>query len=221
MIKQSGKKPILIPLKPGLYLTLISFATFILVCLQGWIGSVVVSTNLTPWTITLHMFLAIVVVALLIYLLHATTPQQSDVSAPVAVRLLVAVCLGLLAVQILLGTQVREAMDRVAEQIQDRGGWVQALGIDFVIHRSFSWVVLVVHSFLVVKLWKMRSVQRFSLGVILLILGTLFTGIGMAWFSVPPYLQPVHLVLATAAFGVEFFLVLQLSKREVEVNYKA
>jgi heme a synthase len=47
-------------------LTVISFLTFLLVGFQGWIGSFVVSTNLTPWTITVHMFLAILIVALLV-----------------------------------------------------------------------------------------------------------------------------------------------------------
>ncbi|NJM26795.1 MAG: hypothetical protein HC859_16295, partial [Bacteroidia bacterium] len=51
-------------------LTILSVATFVLVGFQGWIGSVVVSTNLTPWTITVHMFLALVIVALLAYLVH-------------------------------------------------------------------------------------------------------------------------------------------------------
>src|SRR5690349_15589961 len=46
-------------------LPIIAAATLLLVAFQGWIGSVVVSTNLTPWIITLHMFLALVIVALL------------------------------------------------------------------------------------------------------------------------------------------------------------
>jgi cytochrome c oxidase assembly protein subunit 15 len=49
-------------------LTIIAAITFLLVGLQGWIGSFVVSSNLTPWTITVHMFLALAIVALLIYL---------------------------------------------------------------------------------------------------------------------------------------------------------
>jgi hypothetical protein len=49
-----------------------------------------------------------------------------------------------LLVQILLfGTQVREAIDRVATEIQHpcRSGFLP-LGLDFIIHRSFSWAVL-------------------------------------------------------------------------------
>mgnify|MGYP003575631596 FL=1 len=57
-------------------LTVVAAITFILVAMQGWIGSFVVSTNLTPWTITVHMFLALVIVALLIYLVHESSFER-------------------------------------------------------------------------------------------------------------------------------------------------
>ncbi len=138
-------------------------------------------------------------------------------SGTVSFKVILTVSIILLLTQILLGTQVREAIDLVAASIQERGAWVQALGIDFIIHRSFSWVVLLVHVILVAKLWKMRLNSRFSLAVILLILGTLFTGVGMAWFGVPPFLQPTHLLLATVTFGVEFLLLLIANSKEVKV----
>jgi cytochrome c oxidase assembly protein subunit 15 len=56
--------------------------------------------------------------------------------------------------------------------------------------------------------------KRFLLSVILLILGTILTGAGMAYFAVPPYLQPVHLLLATGTFSVQFLLLLKLERTE-------
>lgn len=199
-------------------LTILSFITFFLVGFQGWIGSFVVSTNLTPWTITLHMFLAMVLVAMLIYLMHATQETEgytkSDGSLISSVWLVFGAII--LFVQILLGTQVREEIDRIASEIQVREDWISALGAAFIIHRSFSWVVLIFHGFLVVKLWKMSIANRFALTVILLILGTILTGVGMAWFAVPPFLQPVHLLLATITFGVQFLLMLRMNKVQTE-----
>ena len=195
-------------------ITGIAFLSFVLVGFQGWLGSIVVSTNLTPWTITLHMFLAMVIVALLIYLVHVS---QSDIQNPSQYNLqpigkiLLVLCMVALLVQILFGTQVREGIDRVAREIQGRENWISAIGMDFIIHRTFSWVVLILNAVLVVKLWKMQAVNRFALTVILLILGTILTGVGMAWFAVPPFLQPVHLLLATVTFGVQFLLVLKVS----------
>ena len=200
-------------------LTIVAFLTFVLVGFQGWIGSFVVSTNLTPWTVTVHMFLAMVIVALLVYLVHMSQPEFSvDIPGPVPgspfIKTLLAFCMITLLVQILFGTQVREGIDRVAVEIQDRSGWISAVGIEFIIHRSFSWAVLLVHAILVVKLWKMSQVNRFALTVILLILGTILTGAAMAWFAVPPFLQPVHLLLATITFGVQFLLVLKVNSKQ-------
>jgi heme a synthase len=198
-------------------LTLIAFLTFILVGFQGWIGSIVVSTNLTPWVVTLHMFLAMVIVAMLVWLVHRAYIHQELVhefkGPSILINLLLAACMLVLLIQILLGTQVREAMDRVATEISTREGWISAVGLDFIIHRSFTWVVLILHVILTVKLWKMTRVNRFVLSVIMLILGTIFTGLGMAWFAVPPFLQPVHLTLATVTFGVQFLLLLRVNEK--------
>jgi cytochrome c oxidase assembly protein subunit 15 len=202
-------------------LTVLAFLSFVLVGFQGWIGSIVVSTNLTPWTITLHMFLAMVLVALLIYLLYRTEEVRHE---PVAVdsnfstNVLLILCALVLLIQVLFGTQVREGIDRVAATTQDRQNWISALGMDFIIHRTFSWVVLILNAVLVVKLWKMQAVNRFALTVILLILGTILTGAGMAWFAVPPFLQPVHLLLATVTFGVQFLLLLKVSFKNKAVT---
>jgi len=198
-------------------LTIIAFLSFVLVGFQGWIGSFVVSTNLTPWTVTVHMFLAMGIVALLVYLVHASRQPEFavDIPGPVPgssfIKTLLVFCMTALLIQILFGTQVREGIDRVAAEIQARENWISAIGMDFIIHRTFSWVVLILNAVLVVKLWKMRSINRFALSVILLILGTILTGAGMVWFAVPPFLQPVHLLLATVTFGVQFLLVLEVN----------
>ena len=192
-------------------LTVIAFLCFVLVGFQGWLGSFVVSTNLTPWTITVHMFLAMVIVAMLIYLVHTSQANlENGTGMNQFGKILLFFCMIVLLTQILFGTQVREAMDRVASQIQGRENWISAIGMDFIIHRTFSWVVLILNAVLVAKLWKMQAVNRFALTVILLILGTILTGAGMAWFGVPPALQPVHLLLATVTFGVQFLLLLKV-----------
>jgi heme a synthase len=197
-------------------ITLLAFLSFVLVGFQGWIGSFVVSTNLTPWTITLHMFLALVLVAMLIYLLYIVIRVESsqgtvDKLSTFTKNLLV-LCMIVLLIQILLGTQVREAVDRVSAEWQNRENWIALLGVEFLMHRSFSWVVLVLNMLLMYKMWRMEPQKGFALALILLILGTIFTGVGMAWFSVPPLLQPLHLLLATVTFGVEFLLLLQVPR---------
>lgn len=192
-------------------LTVISALAFVLVGFQGWIGSFVVSTNLTPWTITVHMFLALVIVMLLIYIVHRS--NFSTIILSRAGYWLLLACMITLAIQILLGTQVREGIDRVA-QLAAREQWIEQLGLDFIIHRSFSWLVLLLHVGLVWKLKKTEAAKGFLLVLILLILSTILTGSGMAMFAVPSYLQPLHLLLATLTFGMQYLLLLKLKRKE-------
>lgn len=191
-------------------LTLVACLTFLLVGFQGWIGSFVVSTNLTPWTITVHMFLALLIVALLIYLVHQSSFEK-EIESSLGFWWLTA-CMGVLLVQILLGTQVREAVDQVSVSVA-RVEWARNLGSEFVIHRSFSWIVLILHVGLIVRLYKTEGSKSFALTLILLILGTILTGIGMAYFGFPAFLQPMHLLLATVTFGVQFAFLLRLNRR--------
>jgi cytochrome c oxidase assembly protein subunit 15 len=192
-------------------ITIIACLSFILVVFQGWIGSFVVSTNLTAWTVTLHMFLALLLVALLIVLIVKSN-YEDVFERPVGFWITLA-CIVVTLVQILLGTQVREAVDSVAGTAS-RSEWLAAVGAPFIIHRSFSWIVLILHAGLMLNLMKTQGLKPFTLGVIVLILGTILTGAGMAYGDIPAWLQPVHLVLATLSFGMQFMLILKLRLRK-------
>jgi cytochrome c oxidase assembly protein subunit 15 len=43
------------------------------------------------------------------------------------------------------------------------------------------------------------------------------SGVGMAYAGVPPWLQPVHLTLATGSFGMQLMLLLKLRGNVKEV----
>jgi cytochrome c oxidase assembly protein subunit 15 len=197
-------------------ITIISFATFLLVGFQGWLGSIVVSTNLTAWTITLHMFLALVIVALLVVLIFKTDSDTSLHNPSIRIWLLITCC-AVLVVQILLGTEVREAIDIVASNLP-RESWISEVGKPFLIHRTFSWIILLLYVGLIYNLIKTHGLKGFPLTVILLILGTILTGAGMAYFAVPAFLQPVHLLLASLAFGMQFMLLLMATRKPLNVN---
>ena len=188
-----------------------SIATLVAVIIQGWFGSIVVSTNLTTWTITVHMFLALLIVAFLVYLYHITDSSTRLGSIDPSYRWILFSCMGALLVQIFWGTQVRQAIDRIAATSSLRDAWISQLGLEFIIHRSFSWVVLGLHVFLVVKMVKTSAEKVLPLALIVLILGTLLSGAGMAYFSVPYLLQPIHLLIGTMIFGVQLLLLFRLN----------
>lgn len=191
----------------------LSFASFLLVGFQGWLGSVVVSSNLTPFLITLHMIVALVLVALLIYAIARS--QWEGLAAietsrrPALVPLLVVVLL-LSLVQVVLGTRVREHVDELAVLSANRAFWMESLGIGFYAHRSFSIVVLALNGVVGAVIWKGGAasplLSRCAIVLVGLIAVEVVTGAIMYYFAIPPLLQPVHLVLASLIFGLQFFM---------------
>jgi len=181
-----------------------SVAILILVIFQGWFGSIVVSTNLTTWTITVHMFLALLIVVLLASLQNRSNP--SGARSDKKITLFAAAALILLFIQVFLGTEVRTAIDRVSS-VLPRNEWIGALGTVFVTHRTFSWVVLIAQLILIRKIRKTPGLNTLSLPLIILILGAFLTGVGMAYLGVPAVLQPLHLTLASIAIGTEALLI--------------
>jgi heme a synthase len=228
-----------------------SLLLLILVIFQGWFGSIVVSTNLTQWTITVHMFLALVMVAILVWLMvrSGSSPlffankespsvvgvpaaavvgvfhQQHTVSGlrnPAVVGVLhqqlkswLIAGMILVLIQTFLGTQVRDVLDRLAFSIR-RQDWIANAGFDFFVHRTFSWLVLLVPVIIWLKLRKTTAEKSLTLVPLMLILGSVITGTVMAYFAVPSFLQPIHLLLAVVTFGWLFQVYLQLNNKSPE-----
>jgi cytochrome c oxidase assembly protein subunit 15 len=207
----------------------IAVLNFIAVGFQGWIGSVVVSTNLMPWLITFHMVLALIIVLLLIYLNFRIRKDDLKFSGTATTKNLVVlsiVCLAALGVQIVLGTQVREAIDEVAAELSFtfRDTWVSKTGLSFLVHRSFSLVLLALHGGLLYIVMKNKHhsglLKNIGKYVILLLVIEIASGVIMAYFSIPPFVQPVHLLLSTVSFGVLYYLYLVIvnSKNKIATS---
>ncbi|WP_246070181.1 COX15/CtaA family protein [Mangrovivirga cuniculi] len=116
----------------------LAFLAFILVGIEGWIGSIVVSTNLMPWMITVHMLLALFIVLILERLIFKVM-DHDEVDLPARFKVILWVGLILSFVQIVLGTQIRESIDEIALAFgnSQRELWIGELGLGFYIHRSF------------------------------------------------------------------------------------
>ncbi|QMU27205.1 COX15/CtaA family protein [Adhaeribacter radiodurans] len=192
------------------YLSLISF---ILVGIQGWLGSLVVSTNLLPIMVTVHMALALVLVAILIYAVarsqnRSFTQLTQSVSSKTYIFIYLAIILSF--VQILLGTQVREWIDIISSQLgyTNREQWVSKVGSSFYIHRSFSFVLFIVNVYLCRQLYALQNkhLNKLANGLLAFIGLEILVGVILAYFAIPALLQPVHLVLATLMFGLQFFI---------------
>lgn len=205
-------------------ITLLSFFNLFLVIFIGWIGSIVVSTNLLHWMITFHMVQAILLAALLIYVNHRASrsinPNLISSEFPSKVKSLLIVGTALMFLQVVLGTQVREQIDIISSSLGDllREEWIARLGIEFLIHRSFSLVLLLVHILFFYWMYKYSyrksKLNRWTLALMILILLEIATGISMAYFGIPAFLQPFHLVIGTLIIGVQVILILQIGDQK-------
>lgn len=201
----------------------LALAAFLLTGVQGWLGSLVVSTNLLPVMVTVHMGLALLIVALLLYAVDRArqqgveTVEQSVNAAPIELgfRLGLWLALGLTFTQIVLGTQVREQVDMVsaAAGYLGRATWVGKLGGVFRVHRSVSVLVLLLNAYLSYELWQLGRprLRRLALATLSLIGLEILAGITLASWALPAAVQPVHLTLAVLLFGAQFLTLLAVS----------
>ncbi len=199
---------------------LMSFGSVLLVGLQGWLGSVVVSTKLLPGMVSLHMSLALLLVLLLIYTYFKAHHSKTNFTISYSkIRRLSVILLIMFAVQIILGTQVREGVDLAAINLGNplRHKWIDSLGIIFKFHRSYSLIIVAVIGYLAYLTYKKRlsEVFKFIIVILLLVLLEILGGAIMAYFSIPAFIQPFHLVISTIIFGLLYYVFLLTSKNNI------
>ncbi len=187
---------------------------------QGWLGAVVVSTNLHPLMITAHMLLALAIAALLIY---AVARSQKDYFYPInshalsgRLQIALGLALAITLIQVILGAQVREAVETIAQShsYTQRYLWPLELPWVFYVHRAFAFLLLCTNLWLawqfLRRLPQNHLLFRLNLGLVLLTLLAVATGISMERLGIPPAIQPLHLLLANLIFGSQFLALVSL-----------
>ncbi|MFT5714249.1 MAG: cytochrome c oxidase assembly protein subunit 15 [Flavobacterium sp.] len=197
-------------------ITLLSWASVLMIGFQGWLGARVVYSVLNPVKITIHMIVALFIVALLIYLIKKTSGNINHFKKNTVFKKVVLLTLILTFVQIVLGTQVRQYVD----------GQVKLLGYDqmalvlqnptliFYTHRSSSLLILGLNLFLFVKNRKLKLGFKKINWVMLLIGIEILSGMAMYYFDFPFASQPLHLILASLLFGAQTYLYLETTDIE-------
>jgi len=200
----------------------LSLLNVFLVGFQGWMGSIVVSTNLTPWVITVHMLLALVILSITIYTyFQARVARDRSIlmnQESKLVKVLAVFVLIFTLVQVVIGTDVRETIDIIAANMggQQRDLWVSKLGDSFIWHRELAIVTFILNAalfFIIRTRFSKSGAQSYMVNVMMiLMLLQIITGLVLAYFGMPAYMQTAHLLLATLVFGVQYYLILLLSK---------
>lgn len=193
-----------------------SIAAFFMVGFQGWLGAKVVSSNLQPGMITLHMLMALAIVGTLLFAL-AQSRRQIMATQPVLgiderFSMWLGIVLGMTVLQVAMGTQVREMTDIIRESQGEelRSLWIEAMPWFFYVHRSFSALVLFANLWLayllITSLGWMHTLTRLTFAMIAVIGVSVISGATLGHLGMPALAQPLHLLAATALFGLQFMI---------------
>ena len=187
----------------------LSISLFLLVGIQGWLGSLVVSSHLSSSLITLHMLVAMVILFLLVELwlrerkLIATHDHRQ-------LKMSYGILLAMALIQLVLGSQSREQIDHHlhAEYSPPRAQWYSSLEGVFQLHHFWAYILL---GIFILHLWRYRDVIRshgisktlatFISGVML---SQLLSGMVFKYLDFPAANQPLHLFLASLLIALLF-----------------
>jgi heme a synthase len=189
-----------------------------LVIVQGGIGALVVSTHLKPFIITIHMFLAVVLLFGLLYLKkycedleNTALVAKIDPKALFITRILV----GLTFFQVIMGTQVRQQVDHYMRDTMEatHSTIIDFLGVLFYAHRSFSLIIVGFFCYLLYYFHRSRYNRGaffLTLLAFLCVLSNVATGMALNYLEFPASAQPPHLFFGVLTLGLLYSLSLNL-----------
>lgn len=203
----------------------LSFLSVLLIGANGVLGKYVVDSFLKPGVVTLHMLLAVLVIFVILYAIARAWSEVINVETiqyKSQLNKVIIITLVLSTLQVLLGTQVREAIDRVIANPlfgYNRNTWIEQMGLPFFIHRTYSLVILGFHIYLI---WLIKNnikpqglIYRYMIALIAIVIIEIVTGAIMAYFGVPAYIQPIHLTLSIISLGIQFIILLLVNAESV------
>ena len=116
-----------------------------------------------------------------------------------------------------LGTQVRESIDELTRLGISREQWTDYLGLSFFIHRSFSWLVLLILTFIAIQ--NERKFKLKTLRWLYAILAVeLLSGVVLAHLDMIALVQNAHLLFASILLGILFMLIFRIRKKNIALN---
>ena len=207
--------------KKNKMVTLLSWLAVFGMGFQAWLGATVVYSVLAPVRITLHMVMALLIVAVVLKIIQLLKPMKGGQVFNKSFHNLLWLALLLTLFQVVLGTQVRQFIDEQVKLLgeTDKSGWLSTPEWNFYVHRSFSILVLAVNIYLL-YLNKKAGLGFNKISWVIALIGIeILSGMAMYYVDFPFGSQPVHLVIASVLFGLQFYLVLEsLSARKQRIS---
>ncbi len=197
---------------------LLSWLSVLMMGFQGWLGATVVYSVLNPIRITLHMLVALLIVAVLLYVIRKVSGKNITFKKDGTFKKVLIVTLILSVIQIILGTQVRQFVD---DQVKIFGYDKMLLVLEnpmwnFYVHRSFSIIIIALNVFLFLRNKKLQLGYNKINWVIALVVIEILSGMAMYYLDFPFGSQPLHLIIASLFFGVQFYLYLETNQKSIQ-----
>jgi heme a synthase len=193
---------------PKAFKLAVAFLTIVI--LTGLFGAIVVKLNLAHLSISIHLFFALVLTQIELALLMVVTGRLNKKTAGTKMRRALVLMLIVIFVQSVLGTMVRMYVDDVSKVLhfEQREAWLASSPIAFLIHRSFSWLVLASAIYLIWYCRKVQALKKSVQKIFLLVLCSMTTGVVLYYLDMPAIAQPIHLLLATLTITQIMFAIL-------------
>ncbi len=191
--------------------TFTAFAGLLLIGFNGWLGSIVVATNLLPGVVSVHFIFAFLAAAVIMVAVHNRFEMLFREQG-VFFKGLFLVSLGMSLVQIVLGTLVRENVDYLIKtQPSFKGNSLDEtmMGQVMLFHKLWSWVVVGFGLFVFyqIKIKIGKSMLLRAQVIILCIWAIQFaTGVVNLWYALPPISQLIHIVFGSVLFGIQMYI---------------
>lgn len=201
-----------------------SLAALILVAFQGWLGKIVVSSDLHPFIVTLHLVMALGIVSVLIYVAmqarEMRNPEPDVLSKSNQSKIVFGLWIAVM-LQIVLGTQVRETLEWLSREypLLNEFDWLeQARGIG-IAHSVYGTLLTVSIVWIGRKQLKENRLSRlcadvvkFAMGIALAQLGV---GVLLVKFGIPQTVQVFHQWMSSLLVGfmMTWFIGLKLAEK--------
>lgn len=190
---------------------LLTLALLASVLFEAVLGKIVVDTNLQPVRVTLHVLFVYFIVAFLLALHYIFYAPRVEKTYTDRLKKIALIAFLLTFVQVFFGTQLRQYIDvqmlNYAHESSEK--WLQTPPIIFYVHRSFSILVVLINAAWIYYHRKLIGSGKLINAVAILLVLEVTTGIVLYYLDFPFLSQPIHLLLSSLLFGVQFYVLLK------------
>lgn len=203
-----------------------SILASVLVAYQGWQGSQVVASELEPMIVSAHMGIAFVIVSLLIYIVYRAWVLSYKPGAlavyPSGMRSWSAVLGVAVLIQVVLGTQVRSAVEVASGKfpLYSAEAWLDEAGLYGYVHSVLGIIIAAAALFIASRLLgrsqnPLPIVRQSSWTLMVLAFVQTIFGVTLYTAGLPSVVQVLHVWLASLITGLAMILFLATKPMEV------